>query len=163
MVRLPFRHHRRRVRESRLYDDKPALIQSRMLGPLYRPGSASYVTGPTNPHEPDTLRLEVGTREAVRARLEQHNRELAAARLAEAAKPTPLARLSARVSTLLVEPNGELFVIDHGSTNGTYVGQERVTANQKHHVPRGSALSFSQHIRLRVVQPWRAKVQGRTT
>lgn len=73
------------------------------------------------------------------------------------------ASVSNHHATLLVEPNGELFVIDHGSTNGTYVGQERVTANQKHHVPRGSALSFSQHIRLRVVQPWRAKVQGRTT
>jgi hypothetical protein len=72
------------------------------------------------------------------------------------------ASLSEHHATLLVEPSGELYVIDHGSESGTFVERQRVAVNQKHHVPRGAELSFSTHIRLRVVQPWRAKATGRT-
>lgn len=60
-------------------------------------------------------------------------------------------------ATLLVEPDGELFVVDHGSTNGTYLDRQRLLTNQRHRVPPGAELSFSTHIRLRVVQPWRPR------
>lgn len=59
-------------------------------------------------------------------------------------------------ATLYVEPDGELYVVDVGSTNGTYLAQKRLPANERLHVPPGSELWFSTQIRLRVVQPWRA-------
>lgn len=69
--------------------------------------------------------------------------------------PLDAETVSQHHATLFLEADGELYVVDAGSTNGTYLEQERLPAGERRHVPPGSQLSFSKKIQLRVVQPWR--------
>jgi len=69
--------------------------------------------------------------------------------------PLDVETVSQHHATLFLEPDGELYVVDAGSTNGTYLEEERLPAGERRQVPPGSQLSFSTKIHLRVIQPWR--------
>jgi hypothetical protein len=66
-----------------------------------------------------------------------------------------LPQVSGHHATVQVYPAGAVFVTDHGSTNGTYVGGRRLASGERVELLPGDILSLSQQLHLRLVQPSR--------
>jgi hypothetical protein len=71
-----------------------------------------------------------------------------------------VAAISGHHADLEIAHDGELFVTDLGSTNGTFVDGRRLAPNLRVQLAPDALLGFSQQASFRVRQPWRADAPG---
>lgn len=106
---------------------------------------------------PETQLHVVGQQPAVEPILRVHKSPLKIGGSREAGVDLVLnlAQVSGHHATIQVYPAGSVFVTDHGSTNGTYVGGRRLASGERVELLPGDILSLSQQLHLRLVQPSR--------
>lgn len=87
------------------------------------------------------------------ARVRLHKRSLRVGAGADADIRLDVAQISTSHATLQLYPNGNLYVKDEGSTNGTWVGEQKVPGQDRLKVTEGQVISFSRQVAYRVVRP----------
>jgi hypothetical protein len=126
--------------------------------------------GPSSPFAPVTggwedpldrlpvllLELETGPASAPRT-VRVNKRTFAVGARGTADLTIDVPQVSGEHATLQLYPNGNLFVRDAGSTNGTWVDGVRVSKDRKTKVSVGQRVSFSRKVVYRVSRPERGE------
>lgn len=87
------------------------------------------------------------------ARLRLHRRTLKVGAAAGSDLRLEIPQISSHHATIQLFPNGNVFIRDEGSTNGTWVGEKKVAAQDREKVQDGSLIAFSRQVTYRVVRP----------
>jgi hypothetical protein len=87
------------------------------------------------------------------ARLRLHRRTLKVGAAAGSDLRLEIPQISSHHATIQLFPNGNVFIRDEGSTNGTWVGDKKVAAQDREKVQDGSLIAFSRQVTYRVVRP----------
>lgn len=64
--------------------------------------------------------------------------------------------VSGKHATIQVYPKGAVFVVDEGSTNGTWIGDRRLGGGERVSVSPGTEIGLGRHVQLRIDQPRQA-------
>ena len=134
----------------------PPVVVAPAVAPAAEPGSTAGWRDPFATF-PETQLHVVGQQPAVEPILRVHKSvlKIGGSREAGVDLVLNLPQVSGHHATLQVYPAGAVFVTDHGSTNGTYVGGRRLASGERVELLPGDVLSLSQQLHLRLVQPSR--------
>lgn len=140
--------------------EEPAPVVAPPPAPVAEPSGAHAAFAPVaaDGHDPlerlPEIHLDlVGGAAGAKARVRLNKRLMivGAAPAADVAVEVP--QVSTHHATLQLFPNGNLFVRDEGSTNGTFVDGRKLAAGERCKVELGQTISFSRAITYRVGRP----------
>jgi hypothetical protein len=126
--------------------------------------TASSAFPPVREGDDPLERLPVVVLEKVRGpteapqQLRLHKRVIRVGAAPECELRIPVPQISSQHATVQLFPNGNVFVRDDGSTNGTWLGERKIGAQERERVGDGQILSFSRQVQYRLVRPGAAPV-----
>jgi hypothetical protein len=137
---------------------EPAVVAPAPVAPEPSGAHSAFAPVAADGHDPlerlPEIHLDlVGGAAGAKARVRVNKRLMTVGAGPSADVAVEVAQVSTHHATLQLFPNGNLFVRDEGSTNGTFVDGRKLTAGERCKVEIGQTISFSRAITYRVGRP----------